>query len=168
MDFKLIEWQGELRDELVEQANNRKIADCLRNIFPHPYTKEDALEYLDLVMNKDEHEEYSRAIIVAGRLAGGIGVLFKRDVYVKTAEIGYWLGEEFWGQGLMTRAVQEVCSYIFLNRDIVRIYAEVFAFNKGSARVLEKAGFKLEGRLKNSVYKNGEIHDSLLYALIKE
>ena len=90
------------------------------------------------------------------------------DVYSKSAEIGYWLAEEYWGKGIMSIAVEKICKLAFERYDIVRIYASAFRYNQGSQRVLEKAGFKLEGILEKSVYKNGKMYDSCMYALINE
>ena len=98
---------------------------------------------------------------------GGIGVHPGEDVYRHTATVGYWLGEQFWGRGVMTEALTAVTDFCFDNFPLRRIAAEVFANNPASARVLEKAGFTLEGRLKNHILKDGEVLDSLLYAPTK-
>jgi ribosomal-protein-alanine N-acetyltransferase len=112
--------------------------------------------------------QYVRAIEIEGEASGSKGVFFKDDVYSKSAEIGYWLGEPFWNRGIVTEAIKRMCAHTFKNYDIVRIFAEPFAHNSGSRRALEKAGFSLEGILKNSVYKNGYIFDSCMYALIEK
>jgi len=95
-------------------------------------------------------------------------VFLGSDVYRRSAELGYWLGEPFWGRGIMTAAVETMCREGFAAWDIVRIHAEAFARNAASRRVLEKAGFALEGTLRRSVYKNGEMLDSCIYALVRE
>ena len=100
--------------------------------------------------------------------AGSIGLFLGSDVYRRSAELGYWLGEPFWGRGIMTAAVETMCREGFAAWDIVRIHAEAFARNAASRRVLEKAGFALEGTLRRSVYKNGEMLDSCIYALVRE
>jgi len=109
-----------------------------------------------------------RAIILDGNFVGSIGVHLQSDVYRKSAEIGYWLAEEYWGNGIASKAVTEICKLAFDRYDIARIHAGAFGYNKRSQRVLEKAGFKLEGILEKSVYKNGKIHDSCMYAIINE
>lgn len=105
---------------------------------------------------------------VDGEAAGSIGLFLGSDVYRRSAELGYWLGEPFWGRGIMTAAVETMCREGFAAWDIVRIHAEAFARNAASRRVLEKAGFALEGTLRRSVYKNGEMLDSCIYALVRE
>lgn len=166
-NFELRKWQRDDIESVAKHANNKKIADNLRNVFPYPYTLKDAEGYIKFCINGDESKQCCRAITVNGEAVGSIGVFIKDDVYCKSAEVGYWLGEEFWGKGIMSQAIKEISEFAFENYDIVRIYAEPFARNVGSRRALEKAGFKLEGVLEKSVYKNGEIGDSCIYALIK-
>ncbi|MHC1682213.1 MAG: GNAT family N-acetyltransferase [Clostridiaceae bacterium] len=165
-NFKLRRWEIDDIQSVAKYANNKKVADNLRNIFPYPYTLEDAEDYVRFCIKGDEKKQCCRAITVNGEAVGSIGVFIKDDVYCKTAEVGYWLGEEFWGKGLMSEAIKEICEFVFENYDIVRIFAEPFAWNMGSRRALEKAGFKLEGILEKSVYKNGVIGDSCIYRLI--
>jgi len=140
----------------------------LRNVFPFPYTYEHAEWYVKKCIEKGEVNQLCRAIVVNGEAVGSIGVFVREDVYCKTAEVGYWLGEPFWNNGLMSEAVKQLCDEAFKTFDIIRIFAEPFAYNIGSRRTLEKAGFVLEGIMKKSVYKRGEIFDSCMYALIKE
>jgi len=105
---------------------------------------------------------------VAGEAVGGIGFTLQYDVERRAAEIGYWLSEEFWGRGSATDALIVVSAHAFANHDICRLYAHVFEWNQASARVLEKAGYVFEGRLRKSVTKDGKTIDSLLYAMIRE
>ncbi len=167
MNFILTQWDLKYMDDLYVYANNKKIADNLRNVFPHPYTRDDAEIYIKDCMEKGDENNICRAIIADGKVIGSIGIFVKDDVYSKSAELGYWLAEEFWGKGIIPEAINQICNIAFEKFDIVRIYAEPFAHNKGSRRVLEKAGFELEAVLKNSVYKNGKIGDSCIYALLK-
>lgn len=166
-DFTLREWVQSDAPSAAQYANNKAIADNLRNGFPFPYTEEDARAYIAHCMGADPKKELARAICVDDKAVGSIGMFLKDDIYEKSAEIGYWLGQPFWGRGIMTRAIRQVCSEAFAAFDIVRIFAEPFAPNAGSRRALEKAGFTLEGILKDSVYKNGRILDSCMYALLK-
>ena len=99
---------------------------------------------------------------------GGITVSRGQDVYRRSAEIGYWVTPAYWGRGIITEAVRRICGETFEKTDIVRIYAEVFAPNAASLRVLEKCGFVREGIKRRSVFKNGEFCDSIVMALIKE
>ena len=168
MDFELRELQSSDAISIAKYANNSNIANNLRNIFPHPYTVEDARSFINESRNNEEKNQYIRAIVVNQEVAGVIGCFIKDDVHCKCCEIGYWLGEDFWGKGIMTEAVKRMCREIFQSYDVVRIFAEIFSDNAGSIRVLEKAGFQLEGKLKNSIYKNGKVSDSFIYALIRQ
>ncbi len=167
MDFELRKWKSTDAESVLKYANNQKIADNLRNVFPYPYTMLDAQGYVASCAQNDEKFQCCRAIVINGEAVGSIGIFIKNDVYCKSAEIGYWLGEPFWGQGIVSRAILQLCGFAFAQYDIVRIFAEPFAHNMGSRRALEKAGFALEGVMKKSVYKNNEIFDSCLYAIVK-
>ena len=89
-------------------------------------------------------------------------------MYRRSAEIGYWLGEPFWGRGIATAALRAVTDYAFAQHDLVRLHAAVYEWNPASARVLEKVGYVLEGRLRKSVTRDGQTIDGLLYARIRE
>lgn len=167
MDFILRKWQWEDAAAIAAYADNEKIAQNLRDVFPHPYSLADAQAYVDSCVNGDEDRQLCRAIVVDGRAAGSIGLFRGSDVYQKSAELGYWLAEEFWGQGIMTEAVRQLCEEGFGRWDIVRIYAEPFAHNAGSRRVLEKARFSLEGVMRRGVYKRGRVCDFCVYALLR-
>lgn len=167
-EFELKKWQMEDVKDVAHYANNERIAANLRNVFPYPYTLEDAEDYVRSCVENTEERQICRAIVVDGKVVGSIGVFCGSDVYERSAEMGYWLAEEFWGQGIMTEAAKRICTQAFEQFDIVRIFAEPYAYNTGSRRVLEKAGFSLEGIMKNGVYKNGKLCDYCMYALIKE
>jgi len=162
MEFKLRKWNEADLDSLVRYANNWNIAKCLTNGFPHPYTQEDGKKFLSKVVNDSSTKVF--AIEVNGEAVGSIGIFPQTDVHEKSAEMGYWLAEEYWGQGIMTKAIQEIVEYGFQTFDIVRIFARPFSANFNSHRVLEKAGFTLEARLKKAIFKNGEFMDELIYA----
>jgi RimJ/RimL family protein N-acetyltransferase len=159
-------WEWRDRDAIVRHANNRKVSLNLRDRFPYPYTLSDARNWLDMVVGSKPETNF--AIDVAGEAVGGIGFTVQHDVGRRSAEIGYWLGEAFWGRGIATEALVAVTEHAFANYDICRLYAHVFDWNGASARVLEKAGYECEGRLKKSVTKNGETIDQLMYAMIRE
>jgi len=158
-------WRLDDAESLVKHANNRKVWIALRDIFPHPYTIEDANTFLKSVINSEPVTLF--CVEANGAAVGGIGIRIGTDVHRRTAELGYWLSEEFWGRGIMTEAVGAFTDFCFQNFSLRRIYAEPFANNPASARVLEKAGFIFEGRLKNNVLKDGKLLDSLLYARTK-
>lgn len=167
MEFQLRAWRFEDADSIVKHANNPKIAANLRNGFHSPYTREDAEAFLHACLDDDERMRFVRAIEVGGEAVGSIGIYRDDGVYCKCAEVGYWLGEPFWGNGIISGAIRLMCGEAFLRYDILRIYAEPYAYNTGSRRALEKAGFILEGIKENSVYKNGTVYDSCMYALLR-
>ncbi len=166
MEFVLRKWAGEDAPALVKYADNKNIADNMRDGFPHPYLINDAWAFLQSFIDADESKSFCRAIDVGGEAVGSIGLFLQDDVYRKSAEIGYWLGEPFWGKGIVTAALKQMCSEAFKRYDITRIYAEPYSQNAASRRALEKAGFELEGTLRESVCKNGAIFDSCVYALL--
>ena len=133
---------------------------------PHPYTLADAEAYLQ--NRVVETREHVLCIEVDGRVGGGIGLHLGEDVNRLTAELGYWLAEPFWGRGIMSEAVPAMVAHGFATLPLQRIEAFVYANNPASARVLEKAGFEFEGRLRRSVIKDGQLLDSLLYAKLRE
>ena len=158
-------WRLDDAAPLAKHANNRKIWLGLRDLFPHPYTIDNANEFLRCELRTQPITNFS--IDIDGLAVGGIGIRIGEDVYRHTAELGYWLSEDFWGHGITSEAVPAFSNYCFENFPLHRIYAEPYANNPASARVLEKAGFVLEGRLKSNVFKDGQILDSLLYAKTK-
>ena len=143
-------------------ANNRNIWINLRDIFPHPYTLEDAHAFLNIVTQ--ENPELAFAIATASEPIGCIGLRLGQDVHRKTAELGYWLGEPYWGRGIMTEAVTEFSRYAFATFGLERLFAEPFESNQASIRVLEKAGFVREALMRASILKDGRIQNSFLYA----
>lgn len=150
---------------LAANANNRSIWRNLRDRFPHPYTETDAANFIQLAAHADPECHF--AITIDDRVVGGVGFHLQTDVSRLSAEFGYWIGEPYWGRGIVTQVVRAMVEYGFETYGLRRIYATVYAWNPGSARVLEKAGFEFEGRLKNSIFKDGELTDSLLYAVTR-
>lgn len=151
--------------DLVRLADNRTVWRNLRDRFPNPYTKSDAKEWIKGVTRQIPCAHF--AVTADGALAGGIGILLQEDVHKGTAEIGYWLGEPYWGRGLMTGAVAAFSDYAFETFRLRRLYAQVLEWNTASMRVLEKTGFVLEGRLRRSALKDGVVADELLYSLVR-
>ncbi len=151
--------------KLAELCNNKKIFDNLRDYIPYPYTLQDARDFINHCQVHDPPMNY--AILHGDELCGAIGLVPQTDVYTGSAEIGYWLGEPYWGKGIMTRAVRLMVSYGFEKLDLRRIFTSVFAHNPASARVLEKAGFQFEGTGRKAVIKNGIVRDELRYAILK-
>ena len=167
MEFQLRKWRSGDAEDVARFADNEKIARNLRDVFPHPYTLADARGFVDSCAEEDGERQMFRAIVIGGRAAGSISLLCGEDVYRKSAELGYWLAEDFWGRGVMTEAVRQLCAEGFARWDIARIFAEPYAGNLGSRRVLEKAGFTLEGIMRQGVCKRGEMQDFCMYALLR-
>jgi RimJ/RimL family protein N-acetyltransferase len=167
MDVKIRQWRLEDAEVLAKVMNNKKILDNLRDGIPYPYTKNDAEEYISFCLSAEKDSQYTWAITVDGRVVGSIGAFRKDNIHWRTAEIGYYIAEPYWGRGITTSAVRQVCSYLFENTDLIRIFAEPFAGNTASCRVLEKAGFVLEGVLRKNAVKNREIRDMKLYSLVR-
>lgn len=168
MTVSLRPWQETDIPALARYADDPRIAANLRDVFPSPYTKEDAQWFVEDCMARNGNEVLFRAITADGQVVGSISVVRGTDVYHQSGELGYWLAVPFWGQGIMTAAVEEICREAFDVLGLVRIYAEPFAHNAASRRVLEKAGFQLEGVLRKSVTKNGQLYDSCLYGLVRQ
>ncbi|MDQ4140747.1 MAG: GNAT family N-acetyltransferase [Bacteroidota bacterium] len=158
-------WQPGDELALAKHANNSNIWINLRNSFPYPYTLQDAQTWI-LVANAVEPIT-NFALEVNGEAVGGIGLILQPDVYSKSAEVGYWLSEMYWNRGIISEALKAITDYGFATFQLERIYAAVFDWNVKSARVLEKAGYQFEGKLQKSVFKDGKLIDSLLYAALK-
>jgi ribosomal-protein-alanine N-acetyltransferase len=160
-------WSGIDAKKLALIADNKNIADNLRDGFPFPYSVKDARIWLESILSENTPPRFF-AILVDNVVVGSIGIVTKTDIYRKNFEIGYFLDEKYWGKGIATRAIKAASSYAFSNFDVVRVYAEPFADNPGSRKALEKAGFTLEATLKRNVIKNGIIKDSCIYAVLRE
>jgi len=150
---------------LAHLANNREVWINLRNIFPHPYSENDAANFIALT--KTENPQTTFAIEYRDEFCGVIGLTPQPDVYRKTAEIGYWIGEPFWNKGVASIAVKLITNYAFEQLDFLRIHTGIFDYNLASMRVLEKNGYHKEGIFKNSIYKAGKICDEHRYAKLK-
>ncbi len=159
-------WQLSDEDSLARHADNRNIWINLRDGFPNPYTREDAREFLARVTNLNPQTYF--AITIGDVAVGAIGFRLQDDVERCSAEIGYWLGEEFWGGGITTAALRAVTQHAMRTHDLARVYAVPYEWNVASFRVLEKAGYVLEGRMRRSAIKDGKVIDQLLYAFVRQ
>ena len=168
MEIKIRKWKIEDKTELAEVLNNRNILNNLRDGVPYPYTENDAEDFIGAMLSADPDKTFAFAITLDDKVIGSVGIFRQENIHYRTAELGYYIGEEYWGRGYMTEAVKQACGFVFENTDIIRIYAEPFAYNAGSCRVLEKAGFVYEGTLRSNAYKNGSITDMKMYALVKQ
>ena len=167
MNCEIRSWRLSDAEKLSALLNNKNILDNLRDGLPFPYTVGDACDYITAMLDADKYTTFAFAIVHSGEVVGSIGVFRQGNIHSRTAEMGYYIGENYWGKGIATEAVKKVCAYVFENSDIMRIYAEPFARNKASCRVLEKAGFVCEGTLKANAVKNGIVEDMKMYAIIK-
>ena len=168
MDILLRPWHEADAAACAALADDEGVAANLRDVFPHPYTEQDARDFIALCLAADPDEMLSCAVEVDGVFAGSVTLTRGTDVARKSAELGYWFGRPFWGKGIATEAVRQMCATGFAEWDIVRIFAEPFSRNRASCRVLEKNGFQHEGTKRLSVYKRGKLLDSELYALVQE
>ncbi|MCY3922679.1 MAG: GNAT family protein [Chloroflexi bacterium] len=153
-------------EALARNANNHNVSRNMRDTFPYPYALSDAREWIEFATSQSPETNF--AIASDTELIGGIGITLQSDVNRRSAEIGYWLGEPHWGQGIATAALTAMTDWAFAEFNLVRLYGEVFEWNPASGRVLEKAGYKLEGRLRKSIVKDEQIIDALLYANVRD
>lgn len=168
MECILRKWRKEDACALAAMLNNEKILDNLRDGLPYPYTEQDAEDYIRAMLSSEPDKTFAFAITLEDAVVGSIGVFRGENIHFRTAELGYYLGEPYWNRGIGTSAVKRICSYVFEHTDIIRIFAEPFAENTPSSRVLEKSGFRLEGVLRSNAVKKGKIRDMKLYSLLKE
>ena len=167
MDCKIRKWELADAKDLSAALSNAKIQDNLRDGLPYPYTEQDGVDFISAMLSADTNETFAFAITTEGKVIGSIGVFRQGNIHRRTAELGYYIAEEYWGKGIMTKAVKQICKYVFDNSDILRIYAEPFAFNAASCRVLEKAGFQYEGTLRSNAVKNGKVINMKMYSILK-
>lgn len=168
MEVILRRWEPEDARQLAEIAGNSKIQDNLRDGLPYPYSVEDARQFISAMRSADPSSVFPFAVTAEGEVVGSLGVFRRENIHFRTAELGYYIGEPYWGRGYATSAVRQACAYIFHHTDILRIFAEPFAYNIPSCRVLEKAGFELEGVLRCNAVKKGRVLDMKLYALLRQ
>ncbi|MFT5464441.1 MAG: ribosomal-protein-alanine N-acetyltransferase [Planctomycetota bacterium] len=157
-------WSSADAEALVKHANDKGVAENLRDAFPHPYTLADAVGFLEHVVGTNDPNLL--CIEVDGEAAGGVGVKLLPDVERVGAEMGYWLGRSFWGRGVVTEAVTLSTPFFMETFELTRVFALPFTRNTPSVRVLEKSGYTLEGRLRKSAIKDGVIQDQFMYAYV--
>ncbi|AQG82254.1 GNAT family N-acetyltransferase [Spirosoma montaniterrae] len=163
---RLRPWREGDEEALVRHASNRRIWNNVRDFFPYPYTPRDASSWVR--SNKSYHQPNNFAVEINGEAAGNVGFTVKDDIYRFNAEIGYWLGEQYWGRGIMTEAVPILTNYIFDNFQVNRIYACVLDNNIGSMRVLESAGYRHEAIHRKAAVKNNQYIDEHIFAMLRE
>jgi RimJ/RimL family protein N-acetyltransferase len=163
VQFELRKWQLSDLNSLVKHANNYNIARFLTDQFLYPYTVQDGERFLESVLSHNPAKIL--AIVVEGEAVGSIGVFPQQDIHCLNAEMGYWLSEDWWGKGIMTDAIRQMVEYGFRTFPVDRIFARPFGSNTASQKVLEKAGFRLEARFQQTLLKNGELLDELVYGI---
>lgn len=164
---KIRKWELSDARDLATALSNIKVQNNLRDGLPYPYTEQDGNEYISLMLDADEKDVFAFAVTIDGKVIGSISAFRQENIHRQTAELGYYIAEEYWGKGIMTKAVRQLCEYVFTHTDIIRIYAEPFAYNIASCRVLEKAGFTCEGTLRSNAVKNGKVLDMKMYSKLK-
>ncbi len=164
--FNLRSYQNGDEVSLLQYASNPKVSAHLENRFPSPYTAADARFWVQTQLLQPKPIT-NAALIIGEKVAGGIGITLQNDIYYKNARIGYWLGEPFWGKGIMTEALALFTDYVFDQFEVTRIYAGVFGSNTASAKVLQKAGYQQEGVFKKALFKNGLYDDELIFAKLR-
>ena len=152
-------------DHLVKHANNYNVSKYLTSEFPYPYYKEDAESFIEYVSNDNPTKVF--AIEIEGEVAGSIAVTPQIEPNNEDGELGYWLAEKYWNNGIATSAIRKMVDYGFETFDIRKIYATPFIENKASQRVLIKSGFKLESDSKVTIVKNNEEYDVFVFYKIK-
>ena len=168
MKITIRPWKLEDASNLSLALNNKKILDNLRDGLPYPYTSDDAKFFIEIMLKAKKETQYSWAITINDKAIGSIGVFRKENIHSRTAEMGYYIAEEYWGKGIGTIAIKQARDYIFSKTNIIRIFSEPFSSNIASCRILEKSGFFLEGILRKNAVKNGVIIDTKIYSIIKE
>ncbi len=165
VEFKLRWIEDYDLDNLVKHANNKKIARYMTGRFPHPYTIEAGKQFIAFC--KAENSSYIKAITVDNQFVGAVGIHQQDDIMKNNAELGYWVAEEYWNKGIVTRAVKEMNDWAFQELEINRIFARPYGSNKASQRVLDKLGFEKEAHIKQNIEKWGVLEDELIYAIRK-
>jgi RimJ/RimL family protein N-acetyltransferase len=165
-NFTLRPLRSDDATSLAQYANNHNVWRNLRDRFPHPSTLSDTQKYIDLALRQSPSSVF--AIEVDGKAVGVIGLTLGEGERRHSAELSYWLGEPFWGRGIITKSVGAISELAVKELGLTRIESYVFSWNPASARVLEKMGFEREGVLRNSVIKDGVLLDRWLYAYLSE
>lgn len=156
-------WREQDIAALMQYADNPKIFNNLTDGFPHPFKEADAIKFLGWA--NENKPPLILAICNNNKAVGSIGLHPLKDVFRLNCELGYWVAEPFWGQGIATHAVKQMLDYAQENFDFTRIFARPYGRNMASQKVLEKAGFTLEAKLEKTIIKNGVLEDELIYAV---
>ncbi|WP_438422552.1 GNAT family N-acetyltransferase [Aquimarina macrocephali] len=165
-EIKIRELEESDKSQMAKLAKNSNISNNLRDYFPNPYDEKDAKSFIEMTIQQDPAVSFG--IEFRGELCGVISLMLQNDIYRKSAEIGYWLGEPYWGKGITTKAVDQITEYGFEKLNLIRIYAGIIEYNTTSMRVLEKSGFKKEGIFQKAIIKNDKIWDEHRYYILNK
>jgi [ribosomal protein S5]-alanine N-acetyltransferase len=165
MHIQLRPFQNSDKVALVQLANNYAIWKNVRNAFPHPYTPEAADQWLAQAQQQTPPNAF--AIEVDGQFVGGIGLVPGVDISCKTAEVGYWIGEPFWGKGITSAALRQLIDIAFEERDFVMLFAYIFEYNTASMKVMEKNGFERKFVAPKTLWKENQLWDAHYYIKLK-
>ncbi len=152
--------------ELAKLANNKNVWNNLRDYIPYPYSESDAETFINFTQTQNPQQSFG--IECNNELCGVISLILQNDVYRKSAEIGYWIGQPYWGNGIATKAVKLITQYGLKKLNLIRIYAGVFENNIASMRTLEKNGYSKEGVFRKAIIKNGKTLDEHRYFILSE
>ncbi|KAK3987549.1 putative N-acetyltransferase YoaA [Cladorrhinum sp. PSN332] len=156
-------------ESIARAADNPKIARWMRNVFPQPYSVDDAKAWISIANSASPLRDFAICPPDGSTVIGGIGLKLGTDIHHRTMEVGYWLSEDYWQKGITTEVVTAFSEWAFGSFDrLLRLEAEVFEGNLASSRVLEKSGFEFEGRRKKAVEKSGVVMDALIYCKLKQ
>jgi len=163
MNINIRNWETSDAERLSKIANNFAIAKWLTNKYPYPYSLDDAKAFIAFANEAETPNVF--AITLDDEVIGAIGIHPQDDIWSKNAELGYWIAEDYWGQGIATLAIKELVVYGFNHLNLNRIFARPFGTNIGSRKALEKAGFRLEANLPKTIWKNDQWYDECIYAI---
>ncbi|MFD2563801.1 GNAT family N-acetyltransferase [Aquimarina rubra] len=165
-EIKIRELKLSDTSRLAELANNSNIWNNLRDYFPYPYKESDAELFINHVQTQNPQQSFG--IEYNNDICGVISLIIQSDVYRRSAEIGYWIGEPYWGKGIATKAVELITRYGFEKLNLIRIYAGIFENNIASMKILEKNGYINEGISLKAVVKNSVLLNEHRYFIVNK
>lgn len=168
MNFELKKWNFDYVDDVVKFANDKQISENIVDNFSYPATYQEARYYVKQRAMNNEQKQACRAIVIDGHAIGGIDILIGDGIYSKSAEVVIWVAEKYRNQGIGSQVIKQMCNYVFENYGIMRVSARLCSNNDIFIKTLTKVGFKYEGTIRKSVYKNNNYYDYCIYALLKE
>ncbi|MCY4329613.1 MAG: GNAT family protein [Endozoicomonadaceae bacterium] len=151
---------------LAKYGNNERIAVNQRDSYPYPYTIEYARNWIHYI--KQHHDDTRFVIATENEAIGEIGFITQPDVHLYSGEVAYWIGEQYWGQGIATKALKYLINYAFKEKGMKRLYADILEYNKASCRVLQKCGFQLDGVMRSHIFKKNRFYDQLVFSLLSD